>query len=58
MIVTGLRLRGFRNYGSCEVEFHPGINLIVGANAQGKTNLIESLGGEVFVPDKIPSSEE
>ncbi|MBR2990454.1 MAG: DNA replication/repair protein RecF [Solobacterium sp.] len=43
MIVTGLRLRGFRNYGSCEVEFHPGINLIVGANAQGKTNLIESL---------------
>ena len=43
MIVSKLRLRSFRNYDSCEVEFRPGINLIIGDNAQGKTNLIESL---------------
>ena len=43
MIVSHLKLRNFRNYESCEADFRPGINVITGPNAQGKTNLIESL---------------
>ena len=43
MIVTELRLRNFRNYESADLVLGPNINLISGRNAQGKTNLLESL---------------
>ena len=44
MRLEKLQLRGFRNYGQIQLEFEPGVNLIVGDNAQGKTNLLESIG--------------
>ncbi len=43
MIVQNLKLDGFRNYSGLNVDFHPGINVVVGENAQGKTNLIEAI---------------
>ena len=43
MQLCKLNLRDFRNYESLELEFDPGVNLIVGNNAQGKTNLIEAI---------------
>ena len=43
MNVTRLRLQGFRSYEALDVSFDPGVNLIVGDNAQGKTNLLEAL---------------
>ena len=43
MNVTELRLRDFRNYRELKIGFEPGVNLIVGDNAQGKTNLLEAL---------------
>ena len=43
MIVRSLRLRNFRNYENAYLEFGSGMNLITGRNAQGKTNLLESL---------------
>lgn len=44
MIVTHLSLTDFRNYEHLDVPLHPGANLFVGSNGQGKTNLVESLG--------------
>jgi DNA replication and repair protein RecF len=44
MNLSKLTLRDFRNYGFLELEPAPGVNLIVGDNAQGKTNLLESIG--------------
>lgn len=44
MRVTHLSLSDFRNYRSAEVGFAPGVNLIVGENGQGKTNLVEAIG--------------
>lgn len=38
-----LALRNFRNYERLESSFSPGVNLIVGDNAQGKTNLLEAV---------------
>jgi DNA replication and repair protein RecF len=38
-----LRLRNFRNYRRLDVEFAPGFHLLLGGNAQGKTNLLEAI---------------
>ena len=43
MRVDQIRLRDFRNYETLELSFDPGVNLIVGDNAQGKTNLLEAI---------------
>ena len=43
MLVNELYLEGFRNYHQETVQFGSSINIIVGSNAQGKTNLIESI---------------
>ena len=52
MEVSRLTLRGFRNYGEAAAEFSPGVNVISGRNAQGKTNLLEAVymltGGRSF----------
>ena len=43
MRLNDIRLRDFRNYVNLELDFEPGVNLIVGDNAQGKTNLLEAI---------------
>ncbi len=43
MYVSRLDLVNFRNYDQLHIEFEKGINLIVGPNAIGKTNLIEAI---------------
>ena len=44
MHLIELELRGFRNYRQEVFRFDQGVNLIVGSNAQGKTNLLEAIG--------------
>jgi DNA replication and repair protein RecF len=41
VFVARLRLVNFRSYHDAAVEFAPGLNIIVGRNASGKTNLLE-----------------
>jgi DNA replication and repair protein RecF len=41
VFVARLRLVNFRSYRDATVEFAPGLNVIVGRNASGKTNLLE-----------------
>ena len=43
MRVCDLSLRDYRNYVNLKLDFDPGVNLIVGRNAQGKTNLLEAI---------------
>ena len=43
MNLTEIELRNFRNYEHVKLSFDPGVNLIVGDNAQGKTNLLEAI---------------
>lgn len=43
MNLNSLYLRSFRNYQEETIAFDPGVNLIVGDNAQGKTNLLEGI---------------
>lgn len=43
MQIDRLYLRNFRNYAETEAEFVSGVNLLVGGNANGKTNLLEGI---------------
>lgn len=43
MILKRIRARGFRNIEEGEIAFTPGVNLIFGRNAEGKTNLLEAV---------------
>src|SRR5512146_2085704 len=43
MHLAHLRLRDFRNYGRLDADFAPGFHLLLGDNAQGKTNILEAI---------------
>ncbi|QKS69598.1 DNA replication/repair protein RecF [Paenalkalicoccus suaedae] len=43
MHIDQLTLKDYRNYDSLTLEFHNRVNVILGENAQGKTNLMESI---------------
>ena len=43
MLITSLKIQNFRNYKELELEFNKDINVIYGDNAQGKTNILESI---------------
>lgn len=43
MFIKRLSLKNFRNYESQDFEFDCGINILTGANAQGKTNCAEAI---------------
>ena len=43
MYVSSLKLQDFRNIREASLEFSPGINIFYGENAQGKTNVLESI---------------
>ena len=43
MFVKHLTLSHFRNHKNTEIAFEPGVNLLVGQNGQGKTNVVEAI---------------
>jgi DNA replication and repair protein RecF len=43
MKITKLILKNFRNYNSLELNLNDKINIFIGNNAQGKTNILESI---------------
>jgi DNA replication and repair protein RecF len=42
-MITSIRLQNFRSYSDESFEFEPGVNIVVGPNASGKTNLLEAV---------------
>lgn len=43
MIIRGIHLVNFRNYGRLDLDVGPSVNIFYGDNAQGKTNIIEAI---------------
>ena len=43
MIIKSLCLTNFRNYKQFVIDFNQDINILIGSNGQGKTNLIEAI---------------
>lgn len=44
MLLSTIELVDFRNYASLNVDLAPGVTVLIGANGQGKTNLLEAIG--------------
>jgi len=42
-MIDSIRLRNFRSYRDDSFEFDPGVNIVIGPNTSGKTNLLESI---------------
>ncbi len=42
-MITDLRLQNFRSFADASFELNQGVNIIVGPNASGKTNLLEAI---------------
>ena len=43
MYIKNLELKDFRNYESLNLKFHNKVNIFLGDNAQGKTNILEAI---------------
>ncbi|MGZ7244230.1 AAA family ATPase, partial [Streptococcus pyogenes] len=43
MWLESLQINHFRNYKQADLTFHKGLNVFLGQNAQGKTNMLESI---------------
>ena len=43
MIIKSIELANYRNYDSLQLSFDKGVNILYGDNAQGKTNILESI---------------
>lgn len=43
MIIESLELKDYRNYESLNIQLSSGVNIFYGDNAQGKTNILESI---------------
>ncbi|MBE7705592.1 MAG: DNA replication/repair protein RecF [Cyanobacteria bacterium SIG29] len=43
MYLKSIRLHNYRNYEDLELNLNPGVNIFLGANGQGKTNLMEAV---------------
>jgi len=43
VLITNLNLTNYRSYTNLELNLYPGINIFVGKNGEGKTNIAESI---------------
>ena len=43
MEIAEMRLSDYRNYAEQQISLKPGINVLIGGNAQGKTNVLEAI---------------
>lgn len=56
-MITNIRLQQFRSYEDASFEFEPGVNVVMGPNASGKTNLLEAIyllaQGSTYKPVRV-----
>ena len=53
MIVESVELKDYRNYEFLDMKFNEHVNIIYGDNAQGKTNILESIFIPLIILSKI-----
>ena len=43
MYISGIKIKNYKNFKDLAIEFNHGLNVIIGHNNSGKTNLIKAL---------------
>lgn len=43
MYISHIKVKGFRNFKDSDIEFNDGLNVLIGHNNAGKTNLLKAL---------------
>ena len=58
MKIENLKLQNFRNYSSLDINFSDKLNIIIGNNAQGKTNILESIYFLSITKSNLPVNDK
>lgn len=56
MYINNIRIEGFRNFRDSQIDFNEGVNVIIGHNNAGKTNLLRALS--LVLDSKTPRKLE
>lgn len=58
MKIESLKLQNFRNYSNLDITFNDKLNIIIGNNAQGKTNILEAIYFLSITKSNLPVNEK
>lgn len=58
MKIENLKLKNFRNYTDLDIAFNDRLNIIIGNNAQGKTNILEAIYFLAITKSNLPVSDK
>ena len=58
MKISSLKLQNFRNYSSLDISFNDRLNIIIGKNAQGKTNILEAIYFLSITKSNLPVNDK
>ena len=58
MKILNLTLKNFRNYNKLDINFNNRLNIIIGNNAQGKTNILEAIYFLSITKSFLPLNEK
>lgn len=53
MYISKVKIENFRNFKEKEIEFNDGVNVIIGHNNAGKTNLIIALSPVINTQEQM-----
>ena len=48
--ISKVHLKGYKSIKDLEIDFKPGLNIIIGPNGSGKTNFLEGLLNQALLP--------
>ena len=58
MRIDNLHLKNFRNYDNLDIQFNNRLNIIIGNNAQGKTNILEAIYFLSITKSNLPVNDK
>ena len=58
MKIDHLKLKNFRNYSDLDIDFNDKLNIIIGNNAQGKTNILEAIYFLSITKSNLPVNDK
>ncbi|MBC7863126.1 MAG: AAA family ATPase, partial [Bacteroidia bacterium] len=48
MIIENIKIKNYKGFEDCSVDFHPNVNVFIGSNASGKTTLLEAVLKSIY----------